>query len=201
MLAGNHVAMTTLIDELHGIRHDMLALVEESSDLLEDIHPQHVASTRNLLHYLALRGRAPRPLHARLSEAGLSSLGRADSHVLAAVETVLSVLLRLSGQGAVEESRGRVDINAGQHLLDSHTEAALGAKRVRCSASCTSCRSSRPRTRRVGYRPHQGRAASRVRRLSPRLQRFIVGVVWLIVLVGRRHDGDPVGSGDPDSNR
>ena len=76
----------------------MRQLVDDSSDLLKDVHPGHKQSARNLLHYLALRSRDLRPLQTRLEAAGLSSLGRAESHVLAALEAVLAALRRLSGQ-------------------------------------------------------------------------------------------------------
>ena len=92
--------LSPLIDEFERIRNDMLRLVEESADLLQDVHSHHQPSARNLLHYLALRSHDLRPLQARLTAVGLSSLGRAESHVLAAVESVLQVLERLSGEAA-----------------------------------------------------------------------------------------------------
>jgi pyruvate kinase len=122
--------LACLIDDVDGIRSDMLRLVDDSADLLQHVHPQHRESARNLLHYLALRSRDLRPLQARLAAAGLSSLGRAESHVLAAVESVLSVLRGLSGTGpaAPEATPQRIDLAAGQQLLDAHTESVLGPR-------------------------------------------------------------------------
>ncbi len=119
-----------LIGEFESIRDDMLRMVEESADLLRDVHPQHQPSARNLLHYLALRSCDLRPVQARLAAAGLSSLGRAESHVLATVEKVLSVLRTLSGRRGTEEphSPDEVDQAAGRRLLDLHTEAVLGSR-------------------------------------------------------------------------
>jgi pyruvate kinase len=119
-----------LIDEVESLRSDMLRLAEDSGDLLLSTHADHRPSARNLLHYLALRGRDLRPLQTRLAAAGLSSLGRAESHVLAAVEAVLSVLRCLSGRadGAVAPSPDRVDQEAGRDLLARHTEATLGPR-------------------------------------------------------------------------
>jgi pyruvate kinase len=87
---------TSLMEEFDEIRADMLELVDRSADLLKDIPPQHQRSARNLLCYLALRSRDLRPLQARLAAVGLSSLGRAESHVLAAVNAVSLVLQRLA---------------------------------------------------------------------------------------------------------
>ena len=99
-----------------------------ASAKLEGVHPSYRASARNLLHYLALRRRDLRPLQLRLTALGLSSLGRAESHVLANVDTVLDVLRRLArraGNDAPEE--GAVDFAEGQRLLAEHTNALLGA--------------------------------------------------------------------------
>jgi pyruvate kinase len=119
---------TSLISELETIRGDMLRLVEESGDILRDVHPDQRASARNLLHYLALRSRDLRPLQGRLAAAGLSSLGRAESHALGAIDAVLRVLYRLDGRsiGVADSIADEIDLAEGQRLLDLHTEAALG---------------------------------------------------------------------------
>jgi pyruvate kinase len=121
---------TELIDEFERIRNDMLRLAGDSADLLRDVHPQHQSSAQNLLHYMALRSRDLRPLQARLAAVGVSSLGRAESHVLAAVEAVLFVLQCLSGarRGHAAPSSDRIDPAAGQRLLDVHTAAVLGRR-------------------------------------------------------------------------
>ncbi len=116
------------MDEFENIRQDMVRLVDDSADLLQDIHPQHQFSARNLLHYLALRSRDMRPLQARLAAVGLSSLGRAESHVLAAVDAVFLVLQRLAWPRRIAATPAfdHIDPAAGQRLLDAHTEAVLG---------------------------------------------------------------------------
>jgi pyruvate kinase len=120
--------LSRLIGEFTGIREDLLRLVEDSADLLQDVHPQHQLSAHNLLHYLALRSHDLRAIQAQLSAVGLSSLGRAESHVLAAVQTVLGVLERLCGspQEVVSDTPEPIDPAAGQRLLEARTEAVLG---------------------------------------------------------------------------
>ena len=121
-----------MLDEFESIRQDMLRLIDDSADLLADIHPQHQFSARNLLHYLALRSRDLRPLQTRLAAVGLSSLGRAESNVLAAVDAVRLVLQRLTSSRSDDALPvlGPVDPVAGQRLLDAHTEAVLGIGRA-----------------------------------------------------------------------
>jgi hypothetical protein len=94
---------------------------------LDAVHANYRDSARNLLQYLALRRRDLRPLQLRLAALGLSSLGRAESHVLATVDTVLEVLHRLAGHDARPPAKeGTVDFAHGQRLLDEHTDALLG---------------------------------------------------------------------------
>jgi pyruvate kinase len=124
--------LAELVSEFKSIRADMTRIVEDSADLLNEVHPEHQPSAKNLLHYLALRSRDLRPLQMRLAAAGLSSLGRAESHVLPAVDAVMSVLQALAHSAEPTPPAGpdHVDLAAGQQLLDAHTEAVLGAAPV-----------------------------------------------------------------------
>jgi pyruvate kinase len=93
---------------------------------LDEVHPAYRDSAQNLLHYLALRRHDLRPLQPRLAALGLSSLGRAEPHVLATVDAVLAALRRLSGRDEQPFEDGRLDFAAGQRLLAEHTATLLG---------------------------------------------------------------------------
>jgi len=79
-------------------------------------------SARNLVHYLALRQFDLRSVQNELAELGLSSLGRAESHVLHNLESVLERLYALRGsptpwRGSIvpidpRRARARIDRNA-----------------------------------------------------------------------------------------
>ncbi|HYN06109.1 MAG TPA: pyruvate kinase [Vicinamibacterales bacterium] len=127
--AGASHEFQELIDEFLRLRRDMLRLAKDSRDLLDQVHPSHRESAENLLHYIALRSCDLRPLQMRLANAGLSSLGRAESHVLSAVDAVLAVLNQALGRTRQpdEPHASHVDLEAGQRLLSAHTEALLGA--------------------------------------------------------------------------
>jgi pyruvate kinase len=104
-------------------------LATESEESLGHLHPLYTESARNLLHYLALRRRDVRPLQARLAKLGLSSLGRAESHVLATLDAVVKVLhdlLQRPWQGSPHE-HAVLEFEAGQQLLKEHTKALLGS--------------------------------------------------------------------------
>lgn len=94
---------------------------------LEQLDPSQVASGLNLLHYLALRRRDVREVQEALSSFGLSSLGRAESHVLDQVHAVIHAVRALQGQAA-RCTRGPITHAQGNKLLARHTRALLGRK-------------------------------------------------------------------------
>lgn len=116
----------SLLAELSALRAELVEAGETPRLRLEGIHPGFTASARNLLHYLALRRRDLRPLQGRLAELGLSSLGRAESHVLSAVDTVLGVLQRLAGRSSGPEPVAAIDLRGGERLLARHVHGLFG---------------------------------------------------------------------------
>jgi len=116
-----------LIDQLWALRESMRENEAALAPWLESIDPGYQASARNLSHYLALRRNDRRPLQESLARMGLSSLGRAESHVLANLDKVLGILHRLAGKpwqdlGADEP----VGIQTSGKLLERHTAELLG---------------------------------------------------------------------------
>ena len=92
-----------------------------------EVHPDHRANARNLLDFLALRRHDIRDLQSKLAALRLSSLGRAEPHVLGSLQAVLSILLKLAGAAPISPApKGAPQIGQGNHLLDRNTEALLG---------------------------------------------------------------------------
>lgn len=122
------VEFEALIADCLKIRDDLIDFVNDSGDVLDHVHASHRESAVNLLHYVALRSRDLRPLQQRLERVGLSSLGRAESHVLSAVDAVLTVLHQAMGRmwKAEPRSKWHIDSDAGPQRLRLHTEALLG---------------------------------------------------------------------------
>ena len=105
----------------------MTALADRHADRLAAIDPAHQAGARNLLHYLALRSGDLRPLQLELSRLGLSSLGRAEPHVLASIDKVLGLLHRLSGRDWTPRDPDEpVGSRANTQALQRHAVALLG---------------------------------------------------------------------------
>ncbi len=112
---------------LAAIRTEMVSAEGLSSPRVDAVHPHFRASAQNLLHYLALRRHDVRALQRRLAAMGLSSLGRAESNVLASVDAVLHVLHHLSDSHWMASSPTEaLDFDRGKRLLQEHTDALLG---------------------------------------------------------------------------
>ena len=126
---GDDAELDELIDQLAAIRLEMLDL--EAAGLADnfDLHDAHGESAKNLLHYIALRRRDLRPTQEMLAAKGLSSLGRAESHVRANVDAIDAILRRLSNNNRQPlQSNGSLSYQDGLNMLDAHTKRLLGPK-------------------------------------------------------------------------
>jgi pyruvate kinase len=111
--------------ELRALRDALLAAEAASADAIAATHPAHRRSAANLVHYVELRQHDIRGLQRRLAGLGLSSLGHAEGHVLANIETTLVVLSRLLGAPA-PSPRAAIDLLEGELMLADNTERLLG---------------------------------------------------------------------------
>lgn len=122
--------LEALITDLNAIRSEMLDLEDNGLGGLENLHQRHNQSAKNLLHYLALRRHDLRPIQERLASQGLSSLGRAESHVKANIDAITSILHRLTNNHgsalSALEAEESVGYGEGMALLKDHTEMLLG---------------------------------------------------------------------------
>jgi pyruvate kinase len=116
-----------LLDELLGIRAHLLAAERRGSELLAQKPPDEAESARNFLHYHALRALDVRPVQEALSRMGLSSLGRAEAHVLATLDAVVGLLASVSNRHVVlEPSGGAPSFDVGRKRLDARATALFG---------------------------------------------------------------------------
>jgi len=117
-----------LDDLVHRLTEIRQALADSEGSLqgkLKDIDPSYLKSARNLAHYLALRHRDIRPLQQELAELGLSSLGRAEAHVMATLDAVLAAIHGIANRAWRDAPRS-LEFREGNKLLRQHTEALLG---------------------------------------------------------------------------
>ena len=134
-----------LIEELLALRRSMLEMEGRLVGRLTAVDANSRPSGRNFVHYLALRRHDMRPLQDKLARIGLSSLGRAESHVLANLDQVLALLHALAGRRWSNTDAERDEpcgIRSGRALLEQHGEALFGVapptRRVRLMVTLAS---------------------------------------------------------------
>lgn len=114
-----------LIAQLDKLHEDALDLEKQLAPSVKQVHPSFRNSARNLLHYLALRQHDIRQLQESLAQLGLSSLGRAEAHVLASLQAVRSMLCQLL-ECSPSKWQIPVSFQESVELLAKHTHEMLG---------------------------------------------------------------------------
>ncbi|MDN5752257.1 MAG: hypothetical protein L0H15_03115 [Nitrosospira sp.] len=89
---GKKNAYADLLRELATLHRHLMTMESQSTEVLQKVNARHRASAANLIHYLGLRRRDMRPLQKKLAAAGLSSMGRAESHVLSNLHAIIILL-------------------------------------------------------------------------------------------------------------
>ena len=122
-------ACENLTRQLLALRSDILQKSATGTDRLPGLTARQLQSAENLLHYLALRSRDLRPLQNELAQLGLSSLGRAEAHVMATIEAVLHNLLYMQGkeQPSFSGPDSCLSYDEGTERLDQNTLRLLGS--------------------------------------------------------------------------
>ena len=110
----------------------MLAAEATHGADIEAVDAGHRRSAVNLIHYRELRRHDIRRLQSRLASLGLSSLGRTESSVMAAVESVLAVLAELADDPPVTPTAD-IGVDEGRRLLDHNADMLLGKTPARRS--------------------------------------------------------------------
>jgi pyruvate kinase len=117
--------LAKLATQVQSLLHEAAALEGVYAPLIKKVHPAFVKSAQNLLHYLSLRNHDLRRLQTQLSSLGLSSLGRAESHVVGNLTAVLNQLLLL--QAHLEKTTlPEEPFLPVQSPLKTHIEELLG---------------------------------------------------------------------------
>ena len=114
--------------------HRLRRLREQAVDFSEkhpdrgNIHPNHVLSAQNLLHYLALRSHELRDVQLALIERGLSSLGILEAHTLATLNSVIAALECLHGCTPSVAPIAPIHVAESQQLLEQASCSLFGKR-------------------------------------------------------------------------
>jgi pyruvate kinase len=117
-----------LLRSLRHLRADLLTINERFATVVSVLHPSHRDSARNLLGYLALRRHDIRQVQEALANLGLSSLGRAEAHILATLNSVIRVVCSVAGRSWKPHPSMNTQITReqGRRIIREHTEALFG---------------------------------------------------------------------------
>ncbi len=115
-------------EQLQALREDLLTQAAAREHQLRRVPDERRRSAVNLVHYLALRHHDLRPLQDALTSRGLSSLGRAEPHVLASLDAVLRLMYRVEGQQWPPPGDGnpKLDIEEARAELENNATELLG---------------------------------------------------------------------------
>ena len=115
--------------ELETLRDCMLAAEATHGADIEAVDAAHRRSAVNLIHYRELRRHDIRGVQARLALLGLSSLGRTESSVMAAIESVLAILAELAeltDDPPMVTPTASIGLDEGHRLLARNADMLLG---------------------------------------------------------------------------
>jgi pyruvate kinase len=117
-----------VIDLRSTVIHEALARLAPYAKYYADARFPY--SAQNLAHYLSLRRRDLRPLQGKLARAGLSSLGRSESHVLSTLDQVANILGRALGApiAELEDQDPSEAYTRAEQLMEDHTQHLFGPR-------------------------------------------------------------------------
>ncbi len=122
--------LADLLQEVVELREQVVRDAELRLSRFTSLYPRGRPSTsaENLAQYLSLRAHDLRTLQCRLTQFGLSSLGRGEPHILVNLDRVINMLCRAVG---VEPRCPDVDIidcelTPGDAILEKNTERLFG---------------------------------------------------------------------------
>ncbi len=123
--SGDEHPYASLLQELEELQRELMKFEQSYATTLTHANPLHLSSAVNLVHYLALRRRDMRSLQERLGAAGLSSLGRMESHVLAHINAIIDLLRCALGKKSADKISPAQEAT-GAAQLESNTDNLFG---------------------------------------------------------------------------
>lgn len=117
-----------LVRELHALEAAMSRVTRSSGPFLAGLPASQIPSATNLLHYLLLRRVDLREAQRGLASLGLSSLGRAESHVRDGLTAVRRALALMSATEWTPPGDPTLTLQDGTALLARHADALFGRR-------------------------------------------------------------------------
>lgn len=115
-----------LIEQVNGLIKLAAKAEKQFKDQLEKVHPNFKKSAQNLVHYRFMRSADIRQLQKDLGNMGLSRLAKAESHLMASLQTTKALL-----KGFIEDKPTKIkahdlSVKKGGRLIKTNAKALLG---------------------------------------------------------------------------
>lgn len=117
--------INTLYTKLEEVVQYSKYLERKFEQELKDVHPKHQKAANNFIHYLALRNFDLKEEQQELAKLGLSSIGRAENHVMANIRAVQRSLKKLIGENK-KFPNDYHSLEEGEKIILKNSEALLG---------------------------------------------------------------------------
>lgn len=119
--------ITSLLDQIESLEATALKVEHNNTELLKHIHPDHIHSARNLLHYLAIRAQDLTALQEELSELAISSNSHSESYALNNLCKIKYLLSAISGLQTEDSSTYTgIDCNGSNKVLKHNASDLFG---------------------------------------------------------------------------
>ena len=116
-----------IVDDIQVLGESLIEAEALWATQIGRVHPEYLASARNLVHYWAVRQHDLRGLQQRLARLGLSSLGRSEPHVQATLAAIANAAAAVTGR-PVQTGDPPVGFDDAGRLLRHRTRAVFGAQ-------------------------------------------------------------------------
>ncbi|WP_051640720.1 pyruvate kinase [Thiomicrorhabdus sp. Milos-T2] len=125
------VQLPQLLKEVTNLKHRILTETEKEIAKLDLTNTSEAAlySILNVLNYVIMRREKLHSLQSNLAQAGLSSLGRIEPHVMTNIDSVLEILSRVVSCESypVSENQVCIDYEGGYRQLKKRAERLFGS--------------------------------------------------------------------------
>lgn len=123
-------SLPQLLRELMQLKQRVIEETESERQklALASTHQDALHSILNVLNYVVMRRESLHSLQSRLAQAGLSSLGRVEPHVMSNIDAVLNVLSKAVSCSGYESSEVSqcVDYDGGYRILNQRAQRLFG---------------------------------------------------------------------------
>ena len=124
----NQENLLNINSQIDQIINKAIALENDYTNMIENVHPTHRKSALNLIHYLAFRSFDIDNLQEQLIYMGLPDLANIEGHVMKSLHAIQTIINHLNGNNIIASQKGIISIKKSEKLLKKNTKQLFGYK-------------------------------------------------------------------------